>query len=598
MRRFILCLFFLLLTTPKSYASFPKDWQKLMHYEQNNQNYTSLIETKSYFLTPNGRFDPNAEYNAHITAFKDPNNTTKCTFPARFLYLKSKGLAKGDLSSCKDYQQYLNDLQPKAITMLFTNAYMSNPSSLFGHTLFRIDTMRSSAQLLAHGANFGADTGDDQGVLYALKGLYGGYYGTFGIKPYYDVINLYNNIENRDIWEYELNLTKEEQELFVALIWELKEAKIRYYFFTQNCSYLLLSMLEATRPTLNLTSKFNLHAIPLSTLKEINSQNLIKNTTYRPSRQSKLQHRYRQMTNKQKKAFVDIIQNNHIDLSDLKTNEQADVLETAYQYIQYLYVEQKLELKEYRQKSFKLLTQRSQITDTNLYFEDLKTGENPIYSHQESALSLLLGTKNGNHFQELSLKPAYTSLLDNSYGLLKGAEINLLETKLRHYDIKDHYTLEALDILSIKSINGKDVMFSPFSYDIQFGLKQIFNPKTTKDSLALTLKTGIGEAYNLTHSAKLYVMTVPNIAYGCGIKENGYLGFGLRAGLYYNNKNFRFNTYAEQNYTTSSIYTSATYTLEASYSLSQNLNLYTSYTHQDTSYHSNKETTFGLKLNF
>ena len=141
-------------------------------------------------------------------------------------------------------------------------------------------------------------------------------------------------------------------------------------------------------------------------------------------------------------------------------------------------------------------------------------------------------------------------------------------------------------------------MFSPFSYDIQFGLKQIFNPKTTKDSLALTLKTGIGEAYNLTHSAKLYVMTVPNIAYGGGIKENGYLGFGLRAGLYYNNKNFRFNTYAEQNYTTSSIYTSATYTIEASYSLSQNLNLYTSYTHQDTSYHSNKETTFGLKLNF
>ena len=75
--------------------------------------------------------------------------------------------------------------RPKAVTMLFTNAYMSNPSSLFGHTLFRIDTKRKGTQLLAHGANFGADTGDETGVLYALKGLWGGYYGTFGIKPYY-----------------------------------------------------------------------------------------------------------------------------------------------------------------------------------------------------------------------------------------------------------------------------------------------------------------------------------------------------------------------------------------------------------------------------
>jgi hypothetical protein len=38
-------------------------------------------------------------------------------------------------------------------------------------------------------------------------GLTGGYYGGFTTKPYYDIINTYNNIENRDIWEFNLNFT-------------------------------------------------------------------------------------------------------------------------------------------------------------------------------------------------------------------------------------------------------------------------------------------------------------------------------------------------------------------------------------------------------
>ena len=125
----------LLILTQNAFASHPTEWNKLMHYQLKGHTFSSLIENQSYFLTPNGKFDPTAEYNAHIKAFNTPNDTTKCTFPARFLYLKSQNLVQGDLSSCTEYQQYLQDLQPKAMTMLFTNAYMSNPSSLFGRNL-------------------------------------------------------------------------------------------------------------------------------------------------------------------------------------------------------------------------------------------------------------------------------------------------------------------------------------------------------------------------------------------------------------------------------------------------------------------------------
>ncbi len=598
MKRFFVYLCLITLIPNIANSKTPIEWQKLLHYEKNGKNFTSLIENNEYFLTPNGRFSPIDELTETIKQFNQKTDTKKCDFPARFIYLKKQGLVKGSLDNCKDYQQYLNDLQAKSITMLFTNAYMSNPSSLFGHTLFRIDTKRKGTQLLAHGANFGADTGDETGVLYAIKGLYGGYYGTFGIKPYYDVINLYNNIENRDIWEYELDLTNTEQELFLALMWELKQAKIRYYFFTKNCSYILLSILEATRPTLNLKNKFSMHVIPLSTLKAVNNEKLIKNTNYRPSRQSKLNHRYNQMNSLQKEALVDIIKNNKINLSLLKDSEKSDVLEIAYQYIQYQYVEGNLELKDYRKKSFNLLKQRSQINDNNLYFEELKTGENPLNSHKEHGASITFGSKNGNSFQEFSIKPAYNDLLEQSYGMLKGAEINVLETKIRHYDQKNQYKLDELNILQIKSLSGANLMFQPFSYDIKFQIKELFDPKTTKDSTSLILETGVGQSYNITKNTQLYILSVPNLGYSGGLEKNGYLGFAFKGGLYYNNNLFRIHAYAKQNFATSYTSKGQTYSLEASYSLRNNLNLYAKHKIFNTQYHDDEETLVGIKLNF
>jgi len=44
-------------------------------------------------------------------------------------------------------------------------------------------------------------------VLFAINALIGVYPGMFSIMPYYLKVREYNDLENRDIWEYELNLT-------------------------------------------------------------------------------------------------------------------------------------------------------------------------------------------------------------------------------------------------------------------------------------------------------------------------------------------------------------------------------------------------------
>ncbi len=600
--RFIFWLAIICLASGAVYADTGAQdvaWLKLLHYQEEGGGYVSAVENAAFFLTPGGRENPEAEYQAAKGEFNEAESLKKCDFPARFLYLKRKGEVGGNLDKCTDYQKFLGDVQPKAVTMLFTNAYMSNPSSLFGHTLFRIDTKRNGTQLLAHGANFGADTGDETGVLYALKGLWGGYYGTFAIKPYYDVINLYNNIENRDIWEYEIHLSDDELELFTAHIWEMKQAKIRYYFAEKNCSYVLLLMLEAAKPELELSRKFRVYTVPLATLKAVDDvPGLIVKTNYRPSRQSKLKYRAAQMNERQYAAFINIIRRNKTDLSGLDEEEKADVLETAYQYVQYLYIDGDLELADYRKKSFALLRERSKIANQKQYFDELKQGENPIGAHQAKQAGITFGARNGEAFQEISFKPVYNSLMEDSYGLLGGAEINLFEGKVRHYDSHDKWVLHELNLLGIKSLAGADAMFAPLSYDIRIGYKELFDARTGEDSGVVMAETGVGQSYAVGEHTLLYVMSVPNAAYGGGLHDNGYLGFGIKGGIYYNQNNIRFNLHAMQNFTTSDTARGQTYTAEGAYGVTRNVMLYAEYKLFHSDYHDDEELGVGIKVNF
>ncbi len=59
---------------------------------------------------------------------------------------------------------------------------------MFGHTLLRIDqadVQADKTSLLSYAINFGAYIeGSDNSILYAWKGLMGGYPGLFALVPY------------------------------------------------------------------------------------------------------------------------------------------------------------------------------------------------------------------------------------------------------------------------------------------------------------------------------------------------------------------------------------------------------------------------------
>ncbi|MCQ2740533.1 MAG: DUF4105 domain-containing protein [Alphaproteobacteria bacterium] len=548
----------------------------LGHYHKGK----SSIDSPNFFLAPDGKTNSQAELQATVDFLNGSDDKKKCMFPARYLYLKKRGLVTNPFPKCEEYEQFQQDLQPAGVTLLFTDAYMNNPSSMFGHTLFRIDTKRKGTQLLAHGVNYGAFTGDEPGALYAILGLTGGYYGGFTVKPYYDIINTYNNIENRDIWELNLDFTPEELNFFVAHLWEIGQTQSRYFFFSRNCSYMLMEMLDAVRPSLKLSEQFPFHAIPLDTFKAAyRADGLVKGINYRPSRQNKILHRYRSMNPKQKSTYLHFVnEKNFAGLEELNAAEQADVLETAYQFVQYQYVAKKLELGDYRKQSFDVLRARNGLKEKGS-IEELKAGKSPLQAHESRRATIEVGVHNGEFFEGVSYRPAYQSLTDNDFGLPRGAEINFLETKIRHYDRQDNYVLENFNLLSIRSLSPISSMFQPFSFQIRTGIDRWQNPVSEREGYVGYLTVGTGETYGFSDNLYAFVLMNSKISYGGFLPHNSFGAIGINAGILASVGKWRLLAEIEPQAATQKLGNSIGYKAELNYIIETNLSLGTTIEH-------------------
>ena len=200
-----------------------RQWHVLMHYRPRlfGGGVKSQVDDPSFFLSLSGKFDPRAELEATLSSFFAPSvkeegtEHSHCAFIARYHWLKQElGFDPARLPeyTCPQFSDWLAEMNPDAVTLIFPVAYLNNPASMFGHTRFRIDskTRNEQTRLLDYTANYATSTQQERGLSFALKGLFGGYQGSFSVAPYYAQVKRYGDLENRDIWEYRLTLSYEE----------------------------------------------------------------------------------------------------------------------------------------------------------------------------------------------------------------------------------------------------------------------------------------------------------------------------------------------------------------------------------------------------
>lgn len=480
-------------------------WLSLGHYEAGKlKGWRSYVSDAKFFLAKDGAHHPDAELKATVDALYAPASLgekhAQCVYPARTRWLKDQ-LHLTDLPAvdCVEFKQWFKDVAPHSAVMIFPAAYLNSPSSMFGHTLLRIDqadVQSNKTALLSYAINFGAYIeGSDNSILYAWKGLMGGYPSLFALVPYQEKLSEYRSLENRDLWEYRLNLTQAETERMVEHVWELKQIQFDYFFFDENCSYRLLELLQVARPGLRLTEQFPLTAIPTDTVKAVKDAGLVEKIDYRPSRERELLERAKPLDSDEQQ-WVLKISDDQKQLQDptfkaLGKDRQALIIDAAYRLGRYR--ANGLERDSERsQRSFELLRAINQNPAPDLQIERPGLPEN---GHESRTWQAGIGTRGDKAFAEYGLRMAYHDLNDNAEGFPLGAQIEILQMKLRQYE-GNNWQLQQLDLATIRSLTPRNELLQPLSWQVTGGLERVPG-KHDDETLVSHVNGGAGGTWQL-----------------------------------------------------------------------------------------------------
>jgi hypothetical protein len=447
-------------------------WLRLLHYRPTTPTSKSEIISQNFFLDSNGSRDPRAELNATLQAFyepvgENPNRHAQCRFIARFHWLQQQldFAPAPPLVDCPRFQRWAGLSKLDSLSIVFVSAYLDNPASFFGHLLVKINLKEGlfAHPLLSPTLNFGANPDpDDNALIYAVKGIFGGYSGRFSDERFYNFQHVYGENELRDLWEYPLKLTLTQQHRVLFHTWEvLQDIQFEYYFFLENCAYHMAELVAmAWEEEISLYSPSEFWAIPvdvffrLQRLETPDGQSVLGEPTLVPSRQRRLQWKTLDLSESQQ-DWVIHIQRQPDELktlaqSGLSPEAQAQVLDALTDLLQYQKAQEEPLSETQQNLRQQVLLRRSELPI--LAKQPQPFTPDPLKGHPPLRTQFGGFQKNDKEQGiELGIRAAYHDLLDPVRGHLPYAELQALDLKVR-FD-EEHWWIHQLRFFEIQNFS-------------------------------------------------------------------------------------------------------------------------------------------------
>ena len=516
-------------------------WQRLLYTDHKGQ---SEVAYTGYFLAENGRQSAQAELEADVAALfqpAEPNQAFRCRFPARSQWLMQELSIRSEqlpVVSCPEFDEWFGKIKPYKATLIYATDFMGNPSSMFGHTLLRLDPKdQKELNLVSYAINYAATVAGEDNWSYAWKGLTGQYPGEYSLMPYYRKVKEYGDFESRDLWEYELALTEQETSYLVKHLWEMQNVSFPYYFASDNCAYRLLGLMDLVRPTLNLTEKFKVASIPVETIKAINDEQLIQAAVYRPALETQLlsqaqQHGYRLAREAHKLAEIEPAMMSTA-LAQFNEAEQAKILEMAYDHLYLLLIGRKVSAEETQPKLRQILALRSQSSQPKQRTEPKQPSLDPVNGHHARNFSATVGEVQGKKYIELGHRQAYHDLIDPQGGFRIGTQLMFWDGSIQYRD--DQLKLNHFDFLSVNSYNPITPFKTPLTWGFNFGWQQVSVDagqfSETKQHGVAELKAQSGYSWaNQERTHLCYVQSQMQVQGGKSLDQGWRVGLGPTLG--------------------------------------------------------------------
>lgn len=548
-------LFFL---SPLTQAADAKDkqWLRLLHYEKSLfGKYLSEVDGGNFFLDPKGQIRPDKE----LATFKKKLSETHvanddhvyCRFPARFKWLKKQEPDTVDPKlECPKLEAFRKRVSAKSISIVFSSYYMGNPASSFGHTFIRFGKTQNSAtkgsthsELLDTGVNFGAVTNGAGAVVYAIGGLTGLFIGTFNTVPYYYKVREYNDYETRDLWSYQLEMSQDEIDMVVDHVWELGHTHFDYYFLTENCSYHVLTILEAAKPEINLLQHLpGFYIIPSATLKALDKEKLIKSVTFRPAPSTLFDYLISGATSEEKGLVKKLVEDPKTPVN-LTDERKVLVYDSAISLVDYKYAKEILK-EEPEAQGIKqpLLIARSKVP---LRSEDpdfsFKLQDAPHLGHGIKRVSLGGVSENDHIGTDFALRFAFHDFLDFQTAYPQRSKLEVGHISLRTFG--DDLQLREVILADARSLGRWDMFTQSSSWKVRLGQWQTRRDK--RDFSTQGVLGGYGYSYQTKYITP-YAMAHGELGYVSEHFRQIKIGAGADAGVLFDfSESLKMNTVLE-----------------------------------------------------
>lgn len=485
-------------------------WSALLHYKPRAGvgALRSLADDADFFNAAAGRTQPQPELDATLAAFFDGrlrkgDQPAQCRFRARYEWLRER-LGFDELrlppQPCPRYDEWRLGIAAHSLTLVYAAAYINSPASMFGHTLFRLNPVPApTAQpLLAYSINYAvATSASPSDLFFEIKGLFGLYPGEFTNAPYYLRVREYSHMEDRDLWEYDLDLSGPELDRLLAHTWELGYTRFDYWFFDENCSYHLLSLLDVARPSLRLTDRFTWRAVPSDTVKAVVAvPGLVQRRSYRPSATSQMLHRARDLDGPGLRAARDLARGG-LAVSALTGEEgrRSRVLDVAERHLAGLAARGQVDNTTAQARRMAILGERAvlpALPDQPVPEPDSA----PEAGHGTLRGEWLLGRVAGHGQLRVNVYPSYHELMDPDPGFARGAQIRFFSAGLSLAP-GSGLRLDHLMPVDVLSVAPQHTLRDGLSWKVSGGLQRAFAADPARAPLVLGLNGGPGRSWEL-----------------------------------------------------------------------------------------------------
>ena len=485
-------------------------WKSLLHYNGKK----SIIEDENFFITKNNNLKE--EFAATIKSFLIDDNLNEnhsiCKYPARFNYiLKQLKLNRNIFPNpnCKEFKKYIENLSAKKIYISYASEQITSIASMMGHMFIKIVGNNNRENALSYYAIM------EDNFSFYLKSLFTSSIGYYILTPYKNKLEEYNDIDKRNIWNYELDLSEEEIKDFIYHIWELKSIKVPYNFINHNCGTATIFLLS------NINEKFyklnkKPWQTPLDILKNIYNNDLIKNIELSPSDSYKIKMIQDNFTIEEAINIKKFIKTENVNY--IKNQESfvvADYLSGD------LVLRNKINVNKYNNIQ-------------NIIYNNFKGWEyinlkqkvkNPLESQYSSAIKLSYENYKKYNVISLTFYPVYKEIYDNNSQYFNDFELNFLKTKINYNLSTNKININYIDLINIKSLNPSGILLPTLSFKLNLGYRELY--ELSENNGNIDFNFGIGKAYNLIKDI-LNIYFLPSIRYFDKLYFEQELGFSLK----------------------------------------------------------------------